>query len=64
MSLWYVVWSPAVLLFVPFVPFLFRRDGEPDRRHCPACGFETTDESYEYCPRDGRRLDTPAGDRD
>jgi hypothetical protein len=23
---------------------------------CPACGFETRDPEFDYCPRDGRRL--------
>ena len=47
-----------VFLLVPFVPLLFR-DDEPRRvrvRECPACGFRTRDESYEYCPRDGEQL--------
>ena len=60
--LWYVFRTPAVFLFVPFVPFLFRRGRPPERRRCPACGFETEEESFEYCPRDGRRLE-PVEDR-
>lgn len=60
---WYTN-SFVVFLFVPFVPFLFRRltaDGErgpkPERRECPECGFRTVDPEHEYCPRDGRRLE-------
>jgi hypothetical protein len=26
---------------------------------CPACGFETRDPEFDYCPRDGRRLQRP-----
>jgi hypothetical protein len=49
---------PFLFFFVPFVPFLFRRGTErqPPARECPACGFRTRDESYEYCPRDGHEL--------
>jgi len=61
--LWYLFRTPAVFLFVPFVPFLFRRGRSPERRRCPACGFETDEASVEYCPRDGRRLER-VGDRD
>lgn len=60
---WYTN-SFVVFLFVPFVPFLFRRltgDGErgrrPEHRECPECGFRTVDPEHEYCPRDGRRLE-------
>jgi len=47
------------LLFVPFVPFLLRNWGgtdRPTRWECPRCGFRTTDTAYDYCPRDGERL--------
>ncbi|WP_440010186.1 hypothetical protein [Halomicrococcus sp. SG-WS-1] len=56
--LWWYFDTVAFFLFVPFVPFLFRR-GEPDEpvRECPACGFRTTDDAYEYCPRDGTKLE-------
>ncbi|MDL5362932.1 hypothetical protein [Halalkalicoccus sp. NIPERK01] len=43
-----------VFLLIPFVPFLFRRS--PPTKRCPRCGFETTSEGFEYCPRDGTRL--------
>ena len=59
--LWYVFRTPAVFLFVPFVPFLFRRGEPPECRRCPACGFETDEESFEYCPRDSRRLERIEG---
>ncbi|WP_255149221.1 zinc ribbon domain-containing protein [Halorarius halobius] len=48
--------SVLVFLFVPFVPLLWDRGDESVRR-CPACGFEPTDESVNYCPRDGTELD-------
>jgi hypothetical protein len=59
--LWWQFDTLAFLLFVPFVPFLLRRGGrdaadEPAVRTCPACGFRTTDDDYDYCPRDGTRL--------
>lgn len=43
-------------LLIPFVPFLFRGRSSPTKR-CPRCGFETTSEGFEYCPRDGSRLE-------
>jgi hypothetical protein len=59
--LWWTFDTLAFFLFVPFVPFLFRgrgRDTSADEvRTCPVCGFETTDEAYDYCPRDGTRLE-------
>ncbi|WP_152039838.1 hypothetical protein [Salinigranum salinum] len=62
-ALWWVFDTLAFFLFVPFVPFLFRRAGRDARDEavdlgtCPVCGFETTDEAYDYCPRDGTRLE-------
>lgn len=50
---------PAFLVFLPFVPFLFRRGSDaesPSVRECPVCDFRTRDPNYEYCPRDGERL--------
>ncbi len=58
--LWVVFDSLLFFLFVPFVPFLFRSGEEHDRppvRECPACGFRTRDPEYDYCPRDGHRLE-------
>jgi hypothetical protein len=62
--LWWQFDTLAFFLFVPFVPFLFRRGArsDPDRddpkiRTCPVCRFETTDDAYEFCPRDGTRLE-------
>jgi hypothetical protein len=50
--------SLLVFLFVPFVPVLLGRDRTaPASRRCRVCGFETTDPSYDYCPRDGTELD-------
>ena len=34
-----------------------RDDARPERRRCPVCGFETREESFDYCPRDGTRLE-------
>ncbi|WP_435333428.1 hypothetical protein [Haloarchaeobius sp. TZWWS8] len=56
--LWVVFDTLAVFLFLPLVPFVLGRggDGAPVRR-CPVCGFETADDGFEYCPRDGERLE-------
>lgn len=57
--LWQYFGSPIFFLFVPFVPFLFRRGTEretPPVRVCEDCGFQTRDPEFEYCPRDGNRL--------
>jgi hypothetical protein len=57
--LWIYFGTFVFFLFVPFVPFLFRGGGESDQpavRECPQCGFQTRDDEYDYCPRDGRRL--------
>lgn len=55
--LWWQFGTAVLFLVVPFVPFLFRDRERPPRRKCPACGFTTRNESHEYCPRDGHRLD-------
>jgi len=61
--LWWYFDTLAVFLFLPFVPFLFRRsDREPAEqrlRSCPTCGFQTQNDAYDYCPRDGARLERP-----
>ncbi|MXR53102.1 hypothetical protein GRX03_16005 [Halovenus sp. WSH3] len=59
--LWMYFETFLFFLFVPFVPFLFRDLGDdesrqPQPRECPQCGFQTLNDEYEYCPRDGRRL--------
>jgi len=57
---WWQFDTLAFFLFVPFVPFLLRgTDGGEERtvRTCPRCGFETTNDAYDYCPRDGTRLE-------
>lgn len=47
-----------LFLFLPLVPFLWRRrESPPETRTCSACGFETGEESFDYCPRDGTRLE-------
>jgi hypothetical protein len=60
-ALWWYFETFVFFLFVPFVPFLFRRHAPPTRdesgRTCPTCGFRTQSESYAYCPRDGTKLD-------
>lgn len=55
--------SLLLFLFVPFVPFLFRRGStesreQPPVKECPRCDFHTTGREYEYCPRDGSRLES------
>ena len=56
--LWWYFDTFLFLLFVPFVPFLLRRERSipPQIKECPRCDFRTTDEAFEYCPRDGARL--------
>jgi len=57
---WQVFDFPFFFLFIPFVPFLFRRGTSsttPERRRCPECGFTTRDPNFEFCPRDGTRLE-------
>jgi hypothetical protein len=58
-ALWWYFDTLLVFLFLPFVPFLFRGRGRerPPVRECPVCGFQTRNEEYDYCPRDGHRLD-------
>lgn len=58
-ALWWYFETALFFLLVPFVPFLFRSggDGAPAVRECPECGFRTTEGEFEYCPRDGRRLE-------
>jgi hypothetical protein len=62
-ALWVYFDSLFVFLFLPFVPFLFRgrhSDGGSDRppvRECPVCDFRTRNDDFEYCPRDGHRLE-------
>ena len=58
--LWVAFDFPFFFLFVPFVPFLFRRGGERDEppvRACPDCGFTSRDPEVQFCPRDGSRLE-------
>ncbi len=58
-ALWWYFDTLLVFLFLPFIPFLFQnRDRERSPvRECPVCDFQTRDEEYNYCPRDGHRLD-------
>jgi hypothetical protein len=62
-ALWYYFDTFLFFLFVPFVPFLLRGSGggpddrRPEVAECPACGYRTTDPEYDYCPRDGTRLE-------
>jgi hypothetical protein len=59
--LWWYFDTFVFFLFIPFVPFLFRSSSrespEQTVQECPACGFRTTEDTYEYCPRDGTRLE-------
>ena len=63
--LWQVFGTPVFFLFVPFIPFLLRGREDTERtppiRECPTCGFQTTDPAFEYCPRDGTRLQERQG---
>jgi hypothetical protein len=62
-ALWYYFGTFLFFLFVPFVPFLFRggdqehEEWERRVRRCPTCGFETERDDFDYCPRDGTRLE-------
>lgn len=59
--LWWYFGTLVFFLFVPFVPLLFRRvewgPTEQTARECPVCGFRTTNDTYDYCPRDGTPLE-------
>lgn len=59
---WYYFDTLVLFLLVPFVPFLLRRQGGeeasvPPIRTCPTCDFRTRESDFEYCPRDGSRLE-------
>jgi hypothetical protein len=63
-ALWWYFDTLLVFLLIPFVPFLFRRLGDDSPtvvQECPHCGFQATVDSYDYCPRDGSRLEAPEG---
>ncbi|WP_232702348.1 hypothetical protein [Halobacterium wangiae] len=58
--IWYVFDVALFFLAVPFVPFLFRSRGdstEPPTWTCPQCGFSSRNPDFDYCPRDGTRLE-------
>ncbi|WP_436900701.1 hypothetical protein [Halovenus halobia] len=60
-ALWLYFDTFLFFLFLPFVPFLFRGGGDGEQpeqtvHECPQCDFETLNDEYDYCPRDGRRL--------
>jgi len=59
--LWWDFGTFVFFLFVPIVPFLLRglsrEPREAATRACPVCGFRTAEDSYDYCPRDGHRLE-------
>jgi hypothetical protein len=56
---WQYFDSFLFFLLIPFVPFLFRgrSSSRPAMKRCPRCGFETSSREFEYCPRDGTRLE-------
>jgi len=60
-ALWWYLDTLAVFLFLPVVPFLFRGWGdEPERapaKTCPRCDFRSHNDEFDYCPRDGTRLE-------
>ncbi|MFB6187017.1 MAG: hypothetical protein ABEI86_09160, partial [Halobacteriaceae archaeon] len=53
---WWYFNTLFLFFFIPFIPFLFRSRSTPSYQQCPECGFQTTDQTYEYCPRDGTPL--------
>lgn len=53
---WWYFQTLLVFLLLPFVPFLFLDRDDRTDRVCPRCDFRTAAEEYEYCPRDGERL--------
>ena len=61
-ALWWYFDTLLVFLFLPFVPILFRGFGGDDGptivQECPHCGFQATSDAYDYCPRDGSRLES------
>jgi len=55
---WYYFDTLFAFLLLPFVPLLWRREGDASPVwECPACGFSTRDPGFDYCPRDGTPLD-------
>ena len=61
-ALWWYFDTLLVFLLVPLVPFLFRGLGDDSPtivQKCPHCGFQATSDAYDYCPRDGSRLEMP-----
>ncbi|MBX0287341.1 hypothetical protein [Haloarcula salinisoli] len=62
-ALWWYFETLLVFLFLPFIPVLFRGFGGDSGptivQECPHCGFQATSEAYDYCPRDGSRLEEP-----
>lgn len=60
LAAWWYFETIVLFLFLPLVPLLFRARGDERRaasRTCPTCGFQTTKGSFDYCPRDGTRLE-------
>ena len=53
---------PFLFIFLPIVPFLFRRRHATPVKRCTSCGWYTSDSHYQYCPCDGTPLvtDTPS----
>lgn len=62
---WVVFDTLLLFLLIPFVPLVWWRmspsEARPVRR-CPRCGFSTTTPGYDYCPRDGTRLESTVSD--
>ncbi len=53
---------PLLFVFLPIVPFLFRRRRAPLVKRCVSRPWSTSDPRYQYCPCDGTPLvtDSPA----
>lgn len=61
-ALWWYLDTLLVFLVLPFVPILFRGLGDSGPavvQECSHCGFQATSDAYDYCPRDGSRLEQP-----
>lgn len=54
---WLYLDTFLLFLLIPFVPLLFGRRSRAETKRCPRCGFETEREGFDYCPRDGARLE-------
>lgn len=57
---WALFGTLLLFLFIPFIPLFalkWPRQTSTARKRCPRCGFETTQPSFKFCPRDATRLE-------